>query len=164
MYLSFYLAFGVNEFDAGRSITWALEGVGPENRDFLGPEMLTSEAIAIWAPKKSRCVCNILFLQKSNIYFGKRCVRSTHPSRYLLPTGYINGREFFSAKCCCCWYFALFSCYSSETSVTVCIDNNGSKIKIWTVLHLQKFNEFSVVQCKLASGKNCYKVVFCIKL
>jgi hypothetical protein len=47
MYLSFYLAFGVNGFDAGRSINWALEGVGPENRDFLGPEMLTSEASAI---------------------------------------------------------------------------------------------------------------------
>jgi hypothetical protein len=26
-----------------------LEGVGPENRDFLGPEMATSEASAIWA-------------------------------------------------------------------------------------------------------------------
>ncbi len=31
-----------------------LEGVGPENRDFLGPEMATSEASAIWAQKKSR--------------------------------------------------------------------------------------------------------------
>jgi hypothetical protein len=27
-----------------------LEGVGPENRDFLGPEMGTSEASAKWAP------------------------------------------------------------------------------------------------------------------
>jgi hypothetical protein len=26
-----------------------LEGVGPENRDFWGPEMATSEASAIWA-------------------------------------------------------------------------------------------------------------------
>jgi hypothetical protein len=28
-----------------------LEGVGPENWDFLGPEMATSEASAIWAQK-----------------------------------------------------------------------------------------------------------------
>jgi hypothetical protein len=28
-----------------------LEGVGPENRDFFGPEMATSEASAIWAQK-----------------------------------------------------------------------------------------------------------------
>jgi len=86
MYLSFYLAFGVNEFDAGRSITWALEGVGPENRDFLGPEMLTCEASAIWAPKKSRCVCNIFLLQKSNIYCGKRCVRTQVDLFFLLIT------------------------------------------------------------------------------
>jgi hypothetical protein len=29
------------------SLRGALEGVGPENRDFLGPEMATSEASAI---------------------------------------------------------------------------------------------------------------------
>ena len=28
-----------------------LEGVSPENRDFLGPEMAMSEASAIWAQK-----------------------------------------------------------------------------------------------------------------
>jgi hypothetical protein len=28
---------------------WPLEGVGPENRDFLGLEMPYSEARAIWA-------------------------------------------------------------------------------------------------------------------
>ncbi len=28
-----------------------LEGVGPENRDFFGPEIATSEASAIWAQK-----------------------------------------------------------------------------------------------------------------
>ncbi len=33
------------------SLRGALEGVGPENRDFLGPEMATSEASAIWAQK-----------------------------------------------------------------------------------------------------------------
>ncbi len=33
------------------SLLVALEGVGPENRDFLGPEMATSEASAIWAQK-----------------------------------------------------------------------------------------------------------------
>jgi len=31
-----------------------LEGVGPENRDFLGPEMATSKASAIWAQKFER--------------------------------------------------------------------------------------------------------------
>ncbi len=31
------------------SLRGALEGVGPENQDFLGPEMATSEASAIWA-------------------------------------------------------------------------------------------------------------------
>ncbi len=32
-------------------LQWPLEGVGPENRDFLGPEMATTEASAIWAQK-----------------------------------------------------------------------------------------------------------------
>jgi hypothetical protein len=35
------------------SLQRALEGVGPENQDFLGPEMATSEASAIWAQKRS---------------------------------------------------------------------------------------------------------------
>ena len=29
-----------------------LEKVGPENREFFGPEMATSEASAIWAQKR----------------------------------------------------------------------------------------------------------------
>ncbi len=33
------------------SITRALERVGPENRDFLGPAMAATEASAIWAQK-----------------------------------------------------------------------------------------------------------------
>ncbi len=33
------------------SLRGALEGLGPENRDFLGPEMAASEASAIWAQK-----------------------------------------------------------------------------------------------------------------
>ncbi len=32
----------------------SLEWVGPENRDFLGHEMATSESSAIWAQKKER--------------------------------------------------------------------------------------------------------------
>jgi len=35
------------------SLQRALEGVGPENQDFLGPEMSTSEASAIWAQKSN---------------------------------------------------------------------------------------------------------------
>jgi hypothetical protein len=35
------------------SLRGALEGVGPENQDFLGPEMATSEASAIWAQKSN---------------------------------------------------------------------------------------------------------------
>ncbi len=31
MYLIFYMALGLNNFYAGKSITWALKGVGPEN-------------------------------------------------------------------------------------------------------------------------------------
>jgi hypothetical protein len=38
--------FGVG---GGKHLRGPLEGVGPENRDFLGPEMATSEASAIWA-------------------------------------------------------------------------------------------------------------------
>ncbi len=41
----------VDDFDAGKSISRALEGVSPENRYFLGPEMATSKANAIWAKK-----------------------------------------------------------------------------------------------------------------
>jgi hypothetical protein len=33
------------------SLRGALEGVGPENRDFLSPEMATGDTIAIWAQK-----------------------------------------------------------------------------------------------------------------
>ncbi len=37
----------------GATSLWgALEGVGPENRDFFGPWNGTSEASAIWAQKK----------------------------------------------------------------------------------------------------------------
>jgi hypothetical protein len=38
------------------SLRGDLEGEGPGNRDFLGPEMATSEASAIWA-QKSRAPC-----------------------------------------------------------------------------------------------------------
>ncbi len=36
------------------SLLWALEGVGPENRDFFGPWNGTSEASAIWAQKSPK--------------------------------------------------------------------------------------------------------------
>ncbi len=41
------------------SLRGALEGVGPENRDFFGPWNGTSEAIAIWAQK----VGNLIFFE-----------------------------------------------------------------------------------------------------
>jgi hypothetical protein len=50
MYLLF-IGPGRNDFDATISIMRALERVGPEIETFLGPEMATSEASAIWAQK-----------------------------------------------------------------------------------------------------------------
>jgi hypothetical protein len=38
----------------------ALEGVGPENRDFFGPEMATREASAISGPKKSSATLRLI--------------------------------------------------------------------------------------------------------
>ncbi len=38
-----------------------LKGVGPGNRDFLGPEMATREASAIWA-QKSRTLGKACFI------------------------------------------------------------------------------------------------------
>jgi hypothetical protein len=46
-----YMARYVMVLRRATSLRGALEGVGPENRDFLGPEMATSEAIAISAQK-----------------------------------------------------------------------------------------------------------------
>jgi hypothetical protein len=43
------------------SLRWALEGVGPENRNFFGPWNGTSEASAIWA-QKSRDICRYRYL------------------------------------------------------------------------------------------------------
>ncbi len=46
MYLMFVYMAGENTF-------WGpLEGVGPKNRDFFGPEMATSKVCAIWARKQ----------------------------------------------------------------------------------------------------------------
>jgi hypothetical protein len=36
MYLFFYMALGLNDFDAGISITRAIGRGGPENLDFFG--------------------------------------------------------------------------------------------------------------------------------
>ncbi len=43
----FSTAWGVLIFMGTNSIGGLLEGVGPENRDFLGPEMATSEASTV---------------------------------------------------------------------------------------------------------------------
>jgi hypothetical protein len=37
MNLFFYMTLGLNDFDAGKYITWALERMGLENLDFFGP-------------------------------------------------------------------------------------------------------------------------------
>jgi hypothetical protein len=45
---------GTNDFDAGKLILSAMEGVGPENQEFLGPEiseMAPCKASAISGPK-----------------------------------------------------------------------------------------------------------------
>jgi hypothetical protein len=47
------------------SLRGALEGVGPENRDFLGPEMATGETIAIWAQKSLCTEVHNLFISLS---------------------------------------------------------------------------------------------------
>jgi hypothetical protein len=45
---------GVMIFMRENTFRGPLEGVDPENRAFLGPEMATSEASAIWTQKKSK--------------------------------------------------------------------------------------------------------------
>jgi hypothetical protein len=47
----FYLGWYIMVLMRATSLRGALEGVGPENQDFLGPEMATSAASAIWAQK-----------------------------------------------------------------------------------------------------------------
>jgi hypothetical protein len=38
MYLCFYMALGLNDYDGGENLTLGpLEGMGPENLDFFGP-------------------------------------------------------------------------------------------------------------------------------
>jgi hypothetical protein len=44
-------AVGRNDFDFDFPLQEPLEGVVPENREFLGPDMATSQASAIWAQK-----------------------------------------------------------------------------------------------------------------
>ncbi len=55
----FLYGAGRNDFDWGKSISRAIEGGGggPENRDFLGPEMVMSEASVIWAQKRELSHC-----------------------------------------------------------------------------------------------------------
>ncbi len=53
MYLFFYVALGLNDLDAGKSITQAIGRGGPWNLDFLGPQMALASLVAISAgPKK----------------------------------------------------------------------------------------------------------------
>ncbi len=58
------------------SLLGHLKGWAMKIETFLCPELATSEKSAIWAPKKSRCVCNVFLFQKSNSYFGKRFERT----------------------------------------------------------------------------------------
>jgi hypothetical protein len=51
MYLFFYMVLGLNDFDAGKSITRAIGRGGPENLDFSGPEMALPLLSAISGPK-----------------------------------------------------------------------------------------------------------------
>jgi hypothetical protein len=51
MYLFFLYGAGRMDLDGGNSFLGTFEGVGPEIETFLGPEMATSAASAIWAQK-----------------------------------------------------------------------------------------------------------------
>jgi hypothetical protein len=51
MYLLCLYGTGRNDIIAGKSISRPLEGVALKNETFLGPEIATSEANAIWAQK-----------------------------------------------------------------------------------------------------------------
>jgi hypothetical protein len=59
-----YMARGLMILMREVSIMRALEGVGPEVETFLGPEMATSEASAIWAQK------SCLYVEASLAAFG----------------------------------------------------------------------------------------------
>jgi hypothetical protein len=44
------MALGLNDFDGGKSIIRALEGVAPENLDFFGLKMALASLVAISGP------------------------------------------------------------------------------------------------------------------
>ncbi len=50
----FYMALGLNDFDAGKSITRPLEAVGHENLDFFRPKWHSLCSLPFQDPKKSR--------------------------------------------------------------------------------------------------------------
>jgi hypothetical protein len=54
MYLFFYMGLILKGFDVGKSITWALEGVGPGNQDFFGPKWYSLCSLSFQGQKKSR--------------------------------------------------------------------------------------------------------------
>jgi hypothetical protein len=60
MYL-FYAAWDVMILMRANPLQGPLEGVGPENRDFLGPETATRKANVIWAQKRTSItnVCHL---------------------------------------------------------------------------------------------------------
>ncbi len=65
-------------FRGATSLREALEGVGPENRDFFGPWNGTSEASAIWAQKSPSIFALVNFSRLHvekfrNVYFFLYC-------------------------------------------------------------------------------------------
>jgi hypothetical protein len=48
----FYMAIGLNDFDAGKLITRPLKGVGHENLDFFGPKWHSLRLLPFQVPKK----------------------------------------------------------------------------------------------------------------
>ncbi len=47
----FYMSIVLNEFDGGKSVTQALEGVDPENQDFLRPKWYLLCSLQFQSPK-----------------------------------------------------------------------------------------------------------------
>ncbi len=53
MYLFFYMVLGLNDFDAGKAITWAIGRGSPGNLNFCGTIWHSLRSLPFQGPKKS---------------------------------------------------------------------------------------------------------------
>ncbi len=80
------------------SITRALEGVGPEIENFLGPEMATSEVSAIWAQKSQDFRAHPFHgpsngFARTKIIKSKCRIKSRYIGKFLVHTA-VGGKEY----------------------------------------------------------------------